>query len=250
MFGIVNQENEPFNTSMDNSFSFGTTKRRNPFGEDRQSAYVGNAQLCVDTGKISNVGESKYEATFSTLMNNAQAFYATSRDGFEGQENCSRDGLGFYASPTSSSSSFSNSVGENTRFGFGFGQGRKASSSLSIEEIKNTTQQNTIIEVAMKDTNNDNGDDAHLNTMCYVCQLNTNAQVPCAHCGHNVCDMCLRQCELCQDVFCSLCTTVNYASRYDRTFCISCNSSHSQNLKQKLDLVPSNGRQAGFGKGF
>eukprot|EP00744_Colponema_vietnamica_P018677 GILI01026363.1.p1 GENE.GILI01026363.1~~GILI01026363.1.p1 ORF type:complete len:132 (-),score=0.38 GILI01026363.1:54-449(-) len=45
----------------------------------------------------------------------------------------------------------------------------------------------------------------------------------CAYCTRPTCDFCVRQCEKCLDVFCTMCCVFNYDLRVDRTFCLSCN---------------------------
>mmetsp|Transcript_311 Transcript_311/g.1041 ORF Transcript_311/g.1041 Transcript_311/m.1041 type:complete len:183 (+) Transcript_311:71-619(+) len=49
--------------------------------------------------------------------------------------------------------------------------------------------------------------------------------VPCSHCGRQVCDLCIRTCDGCQDVFCTACCTPNYEEALDRDFCFECDSS-------------------------
>lgn len=34
----------------------------------------------------------------------------------------------------------------------------------------------------------------------------------------------LRQCDSCQDVYCSMCSVSNYDERDDRVFCLDCNN--------------------------
>ncbi|XP_078001147.1 uncharacterized protein LOC144453689 [Glandiceps talaboti] len=58
---------------------------------------------------------------------------------------------------------------------------------------------------------------------CYVCHRPTET-IPCKFCERNTCEMCIRQCERCCGVFCCFCSTINYRGRYDRAFCLSCNT--------------------------
>lgn len=46
---------------------------------------------------------------------------------------------------------------------------------------------------------------------CFVCNKEVNSAVPCSYCARDVCDLCVRQCEKCSDVFCTFCTTHKYA---------------------------------------
>ncbi|GFR48178.1 hypothetical protein Agub_g10026 [Astrephomene gubernaculifera] len=54
----------------------------------------------------------------------------------------------------------------------------------------------------------------------------TGASAPCTHCGTvlpvSADSCCLRQCCGCLDVFCSLCSVLDYEEREDRVFCLSC----------------------------
>eukprot|EP00741_Cyanophora_paradoxa_P025200 tig00000350_g24325.t1 len=59
---------------------------------------------------------------------------------------------------------------------------------------------------------------------CGVCRERSE-DAPCSYCSKRACEMCLRQCEHCQDVFCSECSVVNYDMAHDRLFCIGCNAS-------------------------
>eukprot|EP01135_Chromosphaera_perkinsii_P010585 Nk52_evm1s2177 gene=Nk52_evmTU1s2177 len=59
--------------------------------------------------------------------------------------------------------------------------------------------------------------------ICYVCNKASTECCNCYHCERNTCDNCMRNCSQCQNVFCSVCSIVNYDQRYDRVFCFSCN---------------------------
>eukprot|EP00658_Telonema_sp_P-2_P049455 TRINITY_DN37612_c0_g1_i1.p1 TRINITY_DN37612_c0_g1~~TRINITY_DN37612_c0_g1_i1.p1 ORF type:complete len:100 (+),score=16.55 TRINITY_DN37612_c0_g1_i1:201-500(+) len=59
---------------------------------------------------------------------------------------------------------------------------------------------------------------------CAVCLGQKAAESDkCTHCEKVVCDGCTVQCEKCMDLFCNFCSTSNYDTRYDRTFCFGCN---------------------------
>eukprot|EP00798_Chlamydomonas_sp_ICE-L_P013618 gene13618-19495_t len=49
--------------------------------------------------------------------------------------------------------------------------------------------------------------------------------VPCTHCSRQTGESHLRQCDHCQDVFCSTCSMANYDEREDRVFCLDCTAS-------------------------
>eukprot|EP01116_Phalansterium_solitarium_P011212 TRINITY_DN26827_c0_g1_i1.p1 TRINITY_DN26827_c0_g1~~TRINITY_DN26827_c0_g1_i1.p1 ORF type:complete len:164 (+),score=9.37 TRINITY_DN26827_c0_g1_i1:54-494(+) len=58
---------------------------------------------------------------------------------------------------------------------------------------------------------------------CDVCSKQRDV-IPCSYCGHAVCELCVRQCEKCHDIFCTFCSTVNYHTKRERVFCLCCNS--------------------------
>lgn len=73
----------------------------------------------------------------------------------------------------------------------------------------------------------DNNSDAFVNAKCSLCTKANIPTIPCSFCETIVCNLCVRQCEKCQDVFCSFCSTYNYETRQDRVFCLSCNRDES-----------------------
>lgn len=58
---------------------------------------------------------------------------------------------------------------------------------------------------------------------CSVCTAAADTGT-CFYCEKAACGMCTRQCALCHGVFCSFCSTVNYAQREERELCLSCNA--------------------------
>lgn len=44
----------------------------------------------------------------------------------------------------------------------------------------------------------------------------------CSFCDRQACTSCTRQCERCRQLFCSLCSTADYSSRVERSFCLDC----------------------------
>lgn len=196
---------------------FGTTKRRNPFGEQRRTI---NGNIVDSNGDTSNFATQKVcESTFATLMSNAQINYSNnSREGFysafDSRSNFS-EGLGFFQKATNSSLPSQNAsiVGAQ----------EKANENSAMAVCNDEKEVNSVASAQYSFGTNDEGVEMG---MCFVCMsMSAYSPVPCAHCGRSACEMCLRQCESCQDMFCSFCTTVNYASRYDRIFCFSCNNS-------------------------
>ncbi len=61
---------------------------------------------------------------------------------------------------------------------------------------------------------------------CCVCEVSRES-TGCAYCERAACEFCVRQCDQCQDVFCSFCSTPNYDLRIDRMLCLSCNMDES-----------------------
>ena len=72
-----------------------------------------------------------------------------------------------------------------------------------------------------------------LRKACFICQSEAEETVPCDFCEHEVCDMCIRQCERCFGVFCSFCSTINYEQKKDRAFCLSCHCERRKCLVKK-----------------
>ncbi len=63
----------------------------------------------------------------------------------------------------------------------------------------------------------------------------------CRHCERGICKTCLRNCESCQDTYCSLCSTVDYGGNCERVVCLDCNQTQapaaaSQEGGQDMDL--------------
>eukprot|EP00736_Rhodelphis_marinus_P008720 Rmarinus@m.19115 len=58
---------------------------------------------------------------------------------------------------------------------------------------------------------------------CNVC-LHSRLTYPCCYCEHSACDQCLKQCEGCLDTLCTFCTLTDYSAKYERQFCLPCNS--------------------------
>ena len=62
---------------------------------------------------------------------------------------------------------------------------------------------------------------------CWVCRQH-GEPMPCAFCEHNVCEMCVRQCDRCFGVFCAFCSTINYDNHDERPLCLTC---HHEELR-------------------
>lgn len=54
----------------------------------------------------------------------------------------------------------------------------------------------------------------------------------CTFCDRPVCTSCTRQCEKCQQTFCSLCSTADYSGRLERSFCLDCHAIEQQQQQQ------------------
>ena len=65
--------------------------------------------------------------------------------------------------------------------------------------------------------------------LCWVCHQQSES-MPCAFCEHNVCEMCVRQCDRCFGVFCAFCSTINYDNHEDRPLCLAC---HHEEMRQQ-----------------
>jgi len=62
----------------------------------------------------------------------------------------------------------------------------------------------------------------------------------CSFCDRSVCSSCTRQCQGCQENFCTLCSTLDYTSRAEeRSFCLDCFVATDQQQQQ-----PSSGEDA------
>lgn len=57
---------------------------------------------------------------------------------------------------------------------------------------------------------------------------------PCDFCDKSTCSSCLKRCEKCNNYFCGICSTSNYDQRYERTFCLSCNTSEIQFIQASV----------------
>ncbi|GAX78759.1 hypothetical protein CEUSTIGMA_g6196.t1 [Chlamydomonas eustigma] len=70
---------------------------------------------------------------------------------------------------------------------------------------------------------------AHIHVACHA----TASLAPCAHCGRHQNLQLLQQCESCQDVYCSMCSTLNYEERDVRTFCLECNAQVTSSMSNQ-----------------
>lgn len=58
----------------------------------------------------------------------------------------------------------------------------------------------------------------------------------CHFCEQPTCKDCLRQCEVCHESFCSVCSNINYDSSMEKVFCLDCASDfHNRNDGMKID---------------
>ncbi|KXZ55406.1 hypothetical protein GPECTOR_3g58 [Gonium pectorale] len=77
----------------------------------------------------------------------------------------------------------------------------------------------------------------------------TTAAAPCTHCGTvlPVSAGSLRQCCGCLDVFCSLCSVLDYEEREDRVFCLSCLEDQTAASRGNRDGMPTTPGAGGRG---
>ncbi|XP_016114656.1 apoptosis regulatory protein Siva-like, partial [Sinocyclocheilus grahami] len=59
---------------------------------------------------------------------------------------------------------------------------------------------------------------------CCVCQRVSGSRKPCSRCERPACAACIRQCNICSERCCSLCTVTDYSERYERVLCCGCSS--------------------------
>mmetsp|Transcript_6148 Transcript_6148/g.9439 ORF Transcript_6148/g.9439 Transcript_6148/m.9439 type:complete len:219 (-) Transcript_6148:64-720(-) len=66
----------------------------------------------------------------------------------------------------------------------------------------------------------------------------------CSFCDRLSCQLCTRQCDVCQNDFCTLCSVVDYHSTHERNFCLDCKSTdrsanlitlEEQNVEMQID---------------
>jgi hypothetical protein len=57
----------------------------------------------------------------------------------------------------------------------------------------------------------------------------------CFFCTRQACSSCTRPCESCGHTFCSLCSTVDYTTRAERTFCLDCPKARAKDDAMNLD---------------
>eukprot|EP00051_Salpingoeca_urceolata_P031584 m.494793 g.494793 ORF g.494793 m.494793 type:complete len:243 (-) comp41802_c0_seq1:192-920(-) len=63
---------------------------------------------------------------------------------------------------------------------------------------------------------------------CFVCLGQGPLGPPCDFCEREACEACSRECAICQEIFCSFCSVVNFDERWDRVFCMACNEEESK----------------------
>jgi len=71
---------------------------------------------------------------------------------------------------------------------------------------------------------------------CFVC-TQERPTIPCSYCSRKTCEMCVRQCEKCLDIFCGFCSTCNHEIKQDRTFCLTCNTEDIKNRPLHKHLI-------------
>lgn len=58
----------------------------------------------------------------------------------------------------------------------------------------------------------------------------------CAYCERPACAGCARRCEACDGLFCAICSTVDYQSRYERVVCLSCAEEAARECGDAMDV--------------
>lgn len=58
----------------------------------------------------------------------------------------------------------------------------------------------------------------------------------CSFCDRQACTSCNRTCERCQQYFCSLCSTADYNSRLERSFCLDCFAIETRESDETSDM--------------
>eukprot|EP00249_Psilotum_nudum_P000229 c1094_g1_i1 orf=308-820(+) len=65
-----------------------------------------------------------------------------------------------------------------------------------------------------------------------TCSCQKNSDFDCFHCRRKICRHCSRHCDCCQQLFCTLCSLLNFNERYDTAFCLDCSR-----LVEKKDIL-------------
>ena len=58
----------------------------------------------------------------------------------------------------------------------------------------------------------------------------------CSFCDRQACASCTRQCEGCHEGFCSLCSTMDYSGRTERSFCLDCHAMRGKNSDNAMHI--------------
>ena len=59
---------------------------------------------------------------------------------------------------------------------------------------------------------------------CRVCASAVDDRaIECAHCEYLVCEIHSLMCDECQDIYCTVCSTLDYSGRFERGLCLDCN---------------------------
>ena len=88
-------------------------------------------------------------------------------------------------------------------------------------------------EVILPDTSMD-GNMMELSGNCSICNMPMDL-ARCTHCSKAVCiDSCLKQCEQCEQFYCSFCSAYDYSQRYEKLYCFGCTEERAKQKKHQL----------------
>ena len=66
---------------------------------------------------------------------------------------------------------------------------------------------------------------------CIICTSYSDDLLACSHCEKQSCAVCLRQCEGCLEIFCQICSRIDYSTRFEKCFCYECYTANQQKLR-------------------
>jgi uncharacterized membrane protein YgcG len=83
---------------------------------------------------------------------------------------------------------------------------------------------------------------------CGVCSsLVADGSIECAHCDKIVCEVHSLMCDVCQDVYCTFCSTIDYSGRFEVGLCISCSEDARRGSDYSRDGFDGGGGGGGGG---
>ncbi|KAI7853741.1 hypothetical protein BDC45DRAFT_569715 [Circinella umbellata] len=72
-------------------------------------------------------------------------------------------------------------------------------------------------------THNTSEQDDNTPSSCYRCNRGT-VRGKCGFCEHGICSECAHICNICENVYCGGCSTIDYSTSFEKVFCLSCKS--------------------------